>query len=254
MSENTAEQLDEDNLKVMGLMDHLDELRARLFKAILAIVVVFVIAFSFADYILNFIKQPLASALPENSNVLHFTGPMDVLIANIKLGFLTGVIVSCPVWLYQFWKFLEPALYDREKKYILPFVFASVMLFFSGVSFCYFIILPMALEFLIGIGLDVGTPIITVTDYISLLMILVFGFGIVFETPVIIVLLAMLDLITAEQLAENRKFVLVGILVLGALLTPPDPISQIAMAAPTYLMYEISIVVIRIIKRKPAST
>lgn len=239
-----------ENLKAMGLMDHMDELRARVVRSLVAIILLFLISFSFAEYILNFLKVPLVDALPKGNDVLHFTGPMDVLVANIKVSFLVAVIGSCPIWLYQFWRFLEPALYDNEKKYVFPFIFASVSLFFSGVAFCFFIILPMALDFLIGYGLQVGTPIITVGDYVSLVMVLIFGFGLVFETPVILVLLALMDLVSAESLAENRKFVLVGILVLGALLTPPDPISQVAMAVPTYLMYEVSIVIIRILKRK----
>lgn len=250
MTQNSTDASNPENLKAMGLMDHLDELRARVVRSILAIIVLFLISFSFAEYILNFLKGPLIDALPKNNDGLHFTGPMDVLVANIKVSFLVAVIGSCPIWLYQFWRFLEPALYDHEKKYVFPFIFASVSLFFAGVSFCFFVILPMALDFLIGYGLQVGTAIITVGDYVSLVMILIFGFGIVFETPVILVLLALMDLVSAESLAANRKFVLVGILVLGALLTPPDPISQIAMAIPTYFMYEVSIVIIRMLKRK----
>ncbi|NRA63706.1 MAG: twin-arginine translocase subunit TatC [Pseudobacteriovorax sp.] len=243
----------QDNLKVMGLMDHLGELRTRIFRSLVIVLILFGAAFSISDYIFNVIKEPLVKALPEGSNVLHFTGPMDVFIANIKLSLLVAVIGGCPVWLYQFWKFLEPALYDHEKKYALPFLVSSVGLFFGGVSFCFFIIMPLALEFLIGMGMEVGTPIITVGDYISMLMILILGFGLVFETPVILVLLALLDLIDADTLAENRKFVLVGILILGALLTPPDPMSQVAMGVPTYLMFELSIVIIRMIKRKKGS-
>lgn len=249
--------MDEERLKVMGLMDHLGELRSRIVKSLLAIVALFLVSFTFADYLLNFLKVPLVNALPDGHNALHFTGPMDVLVANIKVSILVSIVGACPIWLYQFWRFLEPALYEHEKKYVLPFAFSSVVLFFSGVAFCFFLILPMALEFLIGYGLQVGTAIITVKDYISLVMILIFGFGLVFETPVILILLALLDLVSAESLAENRKYVLVGILLIGALLTPPDPISQIAMGIPTYVMFEASIIFIRILKRedrkKPAT-
>lgn len=240
----------EQNLKVMGLMEHLDELRRRIFRSLIGVILLFSIALTFAKQIIEFIKQPLVSALPEGFNALHFTGPMDVFIANIKVSFLAGVIGSCPIWLYQFWKFLEPALYDHERKYALPFLVSSISLFFGGACFCFFVIMPMALEFLIQMGLEVGTPIITITDYVSLLMILIFGFGLVFETPVILVLLALLDLVDAKTLAANRKYVLVGVMILGAVLTPPDPISQVAMGLPTYLMYELSILIIRLIKRE----
>ena len=237
--------------KVMSLWDHLSELRTRIVRSAITIIGLFIVAFVFSDQILVFLKDPLASALPPEINSdLHFTGPLDVFITKIKVSFLVAVVFGAPFWLFQFWKFFEPALYPRERKYIVPFAFASSVLFLTGVSFCYTFILPMTLEFLINMGMEVGTPIITITDYISLLMILIFGFGLVFETPVLLVLLALLEIVDAKMLAEYRKFVLVGILVLGAMLTPPDPISQVAMAVPVYLMYEISIVVIRFIKGK----
>lgn len=242
-------QNDEQTLKVMGLMDHLDELRARIFKSLIAVVIIFSVAFGFSKQIFELIKEPLVNALPDGANALHFTGPMDVFIANIKISFLAAVVGACPIWLYQFWKFLEPALYDHEKKYALPFLFSSISLFFGGVAFCFFIIMPLAMEFLIQMGMEVGTPIITVGDYVSVFMLLVFGFGLVFETPVILVLLALLDIVDAKMLTENRKFVIVGVMILGALLTPPDPLSQIAMGLPTYLMYEMSILIIKLIKR-----
>lgn len=251
MAQERSKSEPNEDLKIMGLTEHLDELRKRLTRSILTIVVFFVVGFSFADHLMNFIKIPLIDVLPKGSNALHFTGPMDVLIANMKLSLLVAVVAACPVWLYHFWKFLEPALYDHEKKYILPFISASVLLFFSGVSFCYLIMVPITLEFLIGYGMEVGTAIITVTDYVSMLMILIFGFGLVFETPLIIVLLSMLDLISVDSLRQNRKFVLIGIMVLSAILTPPDPLSQIAMTIPTYLMYEIAILIVSVIKREP---
>lgn len=237
--------------KVMSIWDHLSELRTRLVKAAVAIVILFGIAFTFSDQIIGFLKLPLLAVLPVENRALHFTGPLDVFLTQIKVAFLVGVVMGSPFWLYQFWKFFEPALYPRERKYILPFIFASTVLFLLGVAFCYYLMLPFTLEFLINMGREVGTPLITIKDYVSLLMLMIFGFGIVFETPVIIVLMGLLDLVTVEQLQQNRRFVLVGIMVLSALLTPsPDPISQLAMAVPVYGMYEIAIVVIRFVKKR----
>ena len=235
--------------KVMSLFDHLTELRSRLVRSMISILCVFAVAFTFADQLIILLKQPLVGVLPENASNLHFTSPMDVFIVQIKVGILVGIVAASPLWLYQFWKFFEPALYPRERKYILPFTFASASLFLLGSSFAFLVILPMALEFLIGIGLEVGTPIITIKDYLSMVMILIFGFGLVFETPVVLILLALLDLVSAESLSEHRQIVMVGILVVGALLTPPDPISQMAMALPVYLMFEMSIIAIRFIKK-----
>lgn len=230
----------------MGLFDHLDELRSRLVRSLIAIVLLFCIALAFAKDILAFLTVPLARVLDITGTGLHFTGPMDFFIADIKVGLIFAIVFGAPVWAFQFWRFVQPALYKDEKKYVVPFILATVALFYSGVVFCYYVMLPTALEFLIGMGLDSGgTAIITVKDYLSLVMILMIGFGLVFETPVVLMLLAFLGLVDADMLSENRKFVIVGILVVGALLTPPDPFSQLAMAIPTYLMYEVSILIIR---------
>lgn len=240
--------------KVMSLWEHLNDLRAVVVKSGLFVLLLFFIALAFSTQLIEFLKVPLVDALPEGANSLHFTGPMDVFSASLKVSFLVALILGCPVWLYQFWRFFEPGLYPSERKYILPFIIASVLLFFSGVLFCYFVMMPMALQFLIGMGLEVGTPIITINDYVSLLTILTLGFGLVFETPVILVLLAFLDLISAQTLSEHRRVIIVVILVVAAILTPPDPVSQIAMALPMYLMYEVSIIIIRIIQRKKVGT
>lgn len=239
-----------DGGKVMPLLDHLTELRQRVVKSIIAVMAFFIIALSFSTPLIDFLKKPLIDALPGVQNVLHFTGPLDVFMVSIKVSFLASVVFACPVWLYQFWRFVEPALYAKERKYVLPFILISVALFFLGISFCFYFILPLTLEFLIKLGQEVGTPIITITDYISMVTLMIFGFGAIFETPLILVLLATLDLVSAHTLASYRRYVIVGTLIVGAILTPPDPLSQIAMAIPLYIMYEISIVIIRIIQRK----
>lgn len=238
--------------KVMSLGDHLGELRGRLVKSLAAVLVIFFVALAYANPIIDYLKTPLLAALPDASKALHFTSPLEPFIAQLKVSFLVAVVFGCPIWMFQFWRFVEPALYPGEKRYVVPFACASILLFFSGIAFCFYVMLPFGLDFLIGIGLETAQAIITISDYISVLLILIFAFGFIFETPLILILLAMLDLITADGLADNRKFVAVGIAVLSAVLTPPDPISQIAMAIPTYLMFEASIWIIRLIK-KPTS-
>lgn len=252
MSTANEENLMIEGGKVMSLLDHLSELRSRLFKSLVSVLVLFLISMAFSSQIINFLKGPLIGAMPDVTNILHFTGPLDVFLTSIKVSLLSSVVFSSPIWIFQFWKFIEPALYQNERRYILPFILISISLFLTGVLFCYYLILPIALEFLINLGKEVGTPMITIVDYISMIMVMIFGFGIVFEAPLILVLLAMLDLISAELLTKYRKFVIVGILFVGAVLTPPDPLSQIGMAIPLYFMYEISIIVIRFIKRPKA--
>jgi sec-independent protein translocase protein TatC len=252
------QQRDEEKLigggKIMGLWSHLDELRSRLVKALFTIVILFVISLAFSTKILTFLKKPLEEALPPGTAALHFTGPMDVFMVNIKVAFLMSVICGAPAWLYQFWKFLEPALYPKERRYVLPFIVATICCFLTGVAFCYFFMLPMALSYLVGIGLEVAAPIITITDYMSLVNVMILGFGLVFETPVLLVLLAMLDIVSAESLAAQRRLTFVIILIVAAIITPPDPISMLGMAIPCYLMYEISILIIRMIKRNRVET
>lgn len=236
--------------KLMSLWGHLDELRDRLVKSCLTLVVMFIISLSFCTKILTFLKLPLESALPPGAAALHFTGPMDVFAVNIKVAFLMAMIFGAPIWLYQFWKFLEPALYPKERKFVVPFIAATIACFMAGVAFSYFFMIPMALKYLIGMGLEIATPIITITDYMSLVTVMILSFGLVFETPVLLVLLALLDIVTAEALASQRRMAFIIILIVAAIITPPDPISMLGMAIPCYLMFEMSILIIRLIKVK----
>lgn len=236
------------NEAIMGLWNHLDELRTRLIRSVLTLLILFVFALAFSKPILNFMKAPLEKILPASTAALHFTGPMDVFMVNIQISMLAALIFGAPAWLYHFWKFLEPALNESERKYVLPFITATIVCFFSGVAFSYFFMLPLALSYLVGLGMEVAAPIITITDYISLTTVLLLSFGLVFETPVLLVLLAVLGIVSAEMLAAQRRVTFVLILVVAAIITPPDPISMLGMAIPCYLMYELSILVIKWIK------
>ena len=238
--------------KVMSIWEHLSELRSRVTKALVIVFATFGLALAFVDPIINILKQPLIEVLPGGSKALHFTGPLDVFMVDMKVAFLVGVITACPLWLYQFWKFFEPALYPRERKFVLPFMVASVLVFCVGILFCYFLILPLSLKYLIGLGMEVGQPLITIKDYVSLLTVLMLGFGVVFEIPVLIVLLAMLDVISVEALVAYRRFMILAILLISAVIVPPDPVSLVALATPVYAMYELSIVIIRSLKRRQA--
>jgi len=234
----------------MPLMSHLTELRRRLIKSFLAILVSFVVAFFFSEEIINFLKIPLLAQLPEGSKNLYFTGLIDVFMVSIKASFLVAFLAASPVCFYQFWCFLAPALYEKEKKYVKPFICASIILFFSGILFCYYYIIPITLEFFLKMGLEVGVPMITINDYFSLLLVMILAFGVIFELPVILLLLGFLNIVDYVMLAKYRKIVIILSLVVGAIMTPPDPVSQVALAIPLYLMYEISILLLRIFHRK----
>ncbi len=246
--ENTAENPQED--KTMPLMEHLIELRARLLKSLIFVVLVFFVCLYFSKNLIEFFKKPLTQTLGPNVSDLHFTGPLDVFLTGIKVSLLSSIVIAAPFWIYQFWKFVEPALYNKEKKYIKPFILFSQLLFLAGTLFSYKLILPLTLDFLIQMGLEVGTPMITFKDYFSMLTLMIFGFGIIFEAPLVLVLLGYLDLVNSKLLKQYRRVVVVLVLIIGAIMTPPDPLSQIGMAIPLYVMYEISIILISQIEKK----
>lgn len=243
-------------MKEMPLFEHITELRIRLIRAVIAILVMFCAAFFFANDILEFLKQPLLKSLPAGTAsraALHFTSPMDVFVISLQVSFLAAVVIGAPFWLYQFWKFIEPALYPNEKKKILPFAVSSIAFFWLGMLFCYFGMLPVTMKYLIGVGIEVGTPMITITEYVSLLNMLFLGFGLVFETPLVLILLALLGILSATSLKEFRRYAVVVILFISAILTPsPDMLSQVVMAVPMYVLYELSIFLIVRIEKKQA--
>ena len=181
--------------------------------------------------------------LPQGKD-LGFKDIVEPFMVTIKVSLLVSIIAASPYWFYQFWKFVEPALYPSERKYILPFSVVSMFLFILGTAFCFWVIMPMALEFLISWGQQFAEPDITVQGYISFLTLLVIGFGLVFEAPLILVVLSLFGVINAKMLKSARRHVIVGCFVIAALITPPDWVSQIGMAVPLYFMFEIAILII----------
>jgi sec-independent protein translocase protein TatC len=242
-----------ENEKWMSLAGHLGEFRSRLLRSLLVVLGLFCVAIPFAPQILEWSQFPLIHSLGTNPLDLHFTGPFDVFMVSIKVCVLVAVFFACPYWIWQIWAFVSPALYEKERKMVVPFAIASIVLFWVGTSFCFFYVLPMGMKFLIQYGAQVATPIITIKDYLSILIPTVLGFGIVFEAPVLIVLLGSLGLFRAETLAKYRSIIVVCIFILAALLTPPEPLTQIAMAVPLYLMFEASIWILYVIQGRKSA-
>ena len=242
-----------DSLKESSFLDHLKELRSRLIKSTLIIILSFAVFFFFSDDLLNFFKAPLLKALPAGSKNLYFTGPLDVFSASIKVSLIGALIFSAPLWITQVYLFVAPGLYDKEKRYAAVVLVAVIALFYSGVFFSYYVVLPMGMDFFISYGMEVGLPIVTISDYLSFFFILILGFGFVFELPCAMVFLTIAGLTEVKTIREYRKLIIIGILVLSAVLTPPDPISQMAMALPLYVMFEISLIVASKLERKRVS-
>lgn len=229
------------------IIQHLDELRKSLIISVIAIIVASVFAFAFNEQILAFIIQPL-SVLNES---LIVTGVTEAFFVKLKLAFLAGFIIAFPVIFWAIWRFFKPALYENERKYIYILFPVSIVLFVSGILFAYFGILRMVLKFFIYIaGANLET-MFKVDQYVSFVIAFTLPFGLVFELPVIVYFLTRIGIIKHEMLSKNRKYALLIIVILAAALTPgPDPISQIMMAGPVYLLFEISILVSKMADRR----
>jgi len=229
------------------ITEHLAELRIRLFRSLIAIIIAMVGVFTQVDFFFDIFKEPLNKAFPDLKLVA--LTPTESFFTAFKIAFLVGFVIASPFVFYQIWKFIEPALYEEEKRLVVPFVFFTTLFFLSGTLFAFFGVLPLAIKFLITFGytqLDVEA-MISVSSYISFVVRLLLAFGITFELPVILSLLARLGLVTPETLTKFRPFFVVAAFVLAALLTPPDVVSQVFLAMPLIIFYEVSIVMAKIL-------
>lgn len=224
----------------MPFLDHLEELRRRILKSILAVVILSGIAFYFSEDLMRVLIRPLGDIK------LHVTEVSGSFYAYIKVALIFGIGGSLPIIFYQLWMFISPGLYRRERAMILPLILLSVVLFLIGAGFCYFVVLPLALHFLIGFGGDILSPIITVSSYLGFagMLLLAFGFG--FELPIMAYFLGKMGVVSSQALGRSRRYAIVIILIVAAILTPtPDVFTQLLLAVPLYILFEISIVVVR---------
>ncbi len=228
----------------MPFLEHLEELRRRLIKSFLAIIVASAVAFYFSDEIFAFIIVPLHGVPLHN---LQVTG---TFYAYLKISLISGVVGALPVVFYQMWAFIAPGLYQREKRAIIPLILTSIVLFLIGGGFCFVVVLPIALKFLIGFAGDLIINYITIGSYISFagLLLLAFGFG--FQMPILAYFLGRMGIVSAPFLAKGRRYAIVLILVVAAIITPPDVFTQVLLAAPLYILYEVSIIVVKVVQRK----
>jgi len=247
----------------MPLLDHLIELRQRLLYSVVALLVAFLVAFYFAQELFNFLVQPLADILTERTGVmgarrLIFTDLTEVFFTYIKVAFFFGAFVACPIFLTQIWLFVAPGLYKNEKSALAPFLVFSPILFFTGGALVYYLLFPLAWQFFLSFETPGGggtLPIeleAKVNEYLSLVMKLIFAFGLSFQLPIIMTLLARVGLATSKGMAAKRKYAIVGVFVVAAIFTPPDPLSQLSLAVPIILLYEISIFMAKLVEKKKA--
>ncbi len=228
---------------------HLDELRKRIIICIVAVAVGFFGSFFFAEQIFDILIKPLQAELPPDSMFI-FTGLPEAFFVYLKLSLFGGILLASPVLLWEVWCFVAPGLYDQEKKYVYPFVIFSTVLFATGVSFGYFVVFPIAFKFFMGYSSEIIKPLPSIKEYLNFSCKLLFAFGVVFELPLFTLFLAKIGLVNEKMLRSKRKFAILGIFAVAAILTPPDVVSQILMAIPLLVLYEISILVAKYFGKK----
>ncbi|RLA75542.1 MAG: twin-arginine translocase subunit TatC [Epsilonproteobacteria bacterium] len=226
-----------DNIK-----PHLADLRKRLTISLLVLVVAFFACFAIYEPILIWMMVPVNEVLPDGSHMVAIE-VQETFFTALKVAFFAGFIVSLPIIFWQFWLFVAPGLYENEKKFVIPFVFFATLMFLTGASFAYYIVVPIGFEFLINFGSTVVTVLPSIGKYVGFFTKLLFGFGVAFELPVITFFLATVGLVTDKTLTDFFRYAIIMIFILSALLTPPDVLTQFLMSGPLILLYGVSILI-----------
>jgi sec-independent protein translocase protein TatC len=234
--------LEQEQQNKMSLVNHLDELRTRLIRICISIGIFTVLSYIYSEQILWFLKKPYPYTLV-------FLTPLEPLNVMLEISIFGGILFSLPVIFHQLWQFVEPGLQPKEKKYFIIYLPAAVILFLAGAAFCYYFFLPASLKFLLGFAGTITQPMVSISSYISFVVMMSLVFGLTFELPLILLLLSKLGVVSYRSLARNRGIALVLSFIIGAVITPtPDLFGQVCVAVPLIILYEVSIWLIRIIK------
>jgi sec-independent protein translocase protein TatC len=225
-----------------GLVDHLTELRVRIMRILWILIIGSSLGWIYSDQIFAVIRHPVKEYLP--SGGLVYTGIMDKFMAYIQISILSGVILTCPLWLYQVWGFIAPGLYKNEKKYAVGFLSFGTVMFLIGISFVYFVVYPSAFHYLLNFGGTEDRPMITIDAYLSFFITTTLIFGAAFELPLVLVILGMMGVIDQKFLREKRRYAVVALSVFSAVITPPDLMSMLFLLGPLILLYEMSIFIV----------
>lgn len=233
-------------------IEHLEELRQRLIVCFVAVAIGFVLCYAVKEWLFHILSAPLLAVM-EPGEKLIYTGLPEAFFTYMKLAFLCGVLVASPVILYQFWMFVAPGLYTTEKRMLAPVIILSTLFFIGGGLFGYFFVFPIGFQFFLGFSTDTIRPLLSMREYLSFASLFLIAFGVIFELPLILIFLVKLGVLSIEFLEKQRKFAILAIFLMAAVLTPPDVVSQLMMAIPMIILYEISIIGAKIFARKPAA-
>lgn len=229
----------------MSFWEHLEELRWRLIKSLSAVLIMSIVAYIFADKLIDVVTYPV--------DEVFFLGPTEAFAVRIKISLFAGFIVALPYILYQIWQFVVPGLYSHEVRMAAPVVIFSSLFFVAGAAFCWFFVLPVGLKFLMGFGTEKMKPMIAVGKYVSFVGWMTISFGSVFQLPIVSFFLGRLGILSSRKMKTGRRYALIGILIVAAAVTPsPDVFSQLMLAGPLYLLYEASVILVRMTGRAEA--
>lgn len=238
--DETTPPIEDDKLPIT---DHLEELRWRLIKCVVAVIVGFVGTYAFARQIFNFLVAPLVKVMPAEGQLIYTSLP-EAFITYLKVSFFAGLILATPVILYQLWKFIMPGLYEHERRYVIPFVIVATFFFLVGVLFAYYVVFPFGFAFFLGFATEDISALPSLKEYLNLATRMLLAFGVTFELPVVMFFLGKIGIVNHKMLAKQRKYAILIVVILASILTPPDVISQILLAIPLLGLYEVSIWVV----------
>ncbi len=241
-----------ENRKGQPLTEHLEELRERLIKSAIAVIICAVVSYSISDKLYAILSHPLIQALPEGGKVI-FTNVTEAFFTYIKISITAGIFFAFPYVAYHIWEFVSPALYPNEKRLILPLVISSFLFFALGVFFCYFLVFPYGFKFLLSLGRGQMTPMPSVGNYFSFALKMLLVFGVIFEMPIVTFFLSHFGIVSYKMMKAFRKYAFVLSFVLGAILTPPDVATQLMLALPLIILYEASLVIVKIFGKEKVS-
>ncbi|MBT6273229.1 MAG: twin-arginine translocase subunit TatC, partial [Chromatiales bacterium] len=233
----------------MSFVEHLIELRDRLLRVVIAMVVVMLVAFPFANDLFEWLAAPVLASLPEGGTLLAI-GPASPFITPFKMVLWLAVFVTVPVSLYQVWSFVAPGLYKHEQRLVMPLAITSTLLFYVGIAFAYFVVFPLVFPFLVGYASEGVTVAPDIAAYLDFVLTIFFAFGVAFEVPIATIIVCWAGITTPEQLVSKRPYIVVGAFVVGMFLTPPDMISQTLLAIPMWALFEIGVICARFYVRE----